>query len=34
LPVPDDTAELVSFLARAEAGYLNGLNLPLTGAPV
>jgi 3-oxoacyl-[acyl-carrier protein] reductase len=34
LPVPDDTAELVCFLARAEAGYLNGLNLPLTGAPV
>lgn len=34
LPVGEDTAELVSFLAQPEAGYLNGLNLPLTGAPV
>ena len=34
LPLGEDTAELVSFLAQPEAGYLNGLNLPLTGAPV
>jgi 3-oxoacyl-[acyl-carrier protein] reductase len=34
LPVGEDTAELVSFLARPEAGYINGVNLPLTGAPV
>ena len=34
LPLAEDTAELVGFLARPEAGYLNGLNLPLTGAPV
>lgn len=29
-----DTAELVFFLAKAEAGYLNGLDLPVTGTPV
>jgi 3-oxoacyl-[acyl-carrier protein] reductase len=34
LPLAEDTAELVAFLARPEAGYLNGLNLPLTGTPV
>jgi 3-oxoacyl-[acyl-carrier protein] reductase len=34
LPAAEDTAELVSFLVQPEAGYLNGLNLPLTGAPV
>jgi len=34
LPLGEDTAELVSFLVQPEAGYLNGLNLPLTGAPV
>lgn len=34
LSTSEDTAELVYFLAQAEAGYLNGLNLPLTGAPV
>ena len=34
LPLGEDTAELVSFLVKPEAGYLNGLNLPLTGAPV
>jgi 3-oxoacyl-[acyl-carrier protein] reductase len=34
LPLGEDTAELVSFLARPEAGYLNGLNLPVAGAPV
>jgi 3-oxoacyl-[acyl-carrier protein] reductase len=34
LPLGEDTAELVSFLAQPEAGYLNGLHLPLTGAPV
>lgn len=34
LPLGEDTAELVSFLARPEAGYLNGVNLPLAGGPV
>ena len=34
LPLGEDTAELVSFLVKPEAGYLNGVNLPLTGAPV
>jgi len=34
LPAPEDTAELVCFLTRPEAGYLNGLDLPLTGTPV
>ncbi len=31
LATPDDTAELVAFLASPAAGYLNGANLPLTG---
>lgn len=34
LPAGEDAAELISFLTLPEAGYLNGLNLPLTGAPV
>jgi len=33
LPSTEDTAELVCFLARPEAGYLNGVDVPLTGAP-
>jgi len=34
LATPEDTAAAVAFLARPEAGYLNGVNLPLTGGPV
>jgi 3-oxoacyl-[acyl-carrier protein] reductase len=30
----DDTANLVYFLADENAGYMNGMNLPLTGGPV
>ncbi len=28
-----DTAELVAFLASDAAGYINGLNIPITGGP-
>lgn len=34
LATPEDTAALVSFLATPAAGYLNGLNLPVTGGPI
>jgi 3-oxoacyl-[acyl-carrier protein] reductase len=30
----EDTAAMVAFLARDEASYINGANLPVTGGPV
>lgn len=30
----EDTSELIAFLASDEAGYINGVNLPVTGGPV
>jgi 3-oxoacyl-[acyl-carrier protein] reductase len=30
----DDTAAIVAFLARDEASYINGANLPVTGGPI
>lgn len=34
LAAPNDTAELISFLASDAAGYINGANLPVTGGPI
>lgn len=34
LATVDDTAALVAFLPTPEAGYLNGVNIPLTGGPI
>ena len=34
LPTPEDTANLVAFLAGPEGGYVNGAHLPVTGGPV
>lgn len=34
LAMPQDTAELVAFLASDAAGYINGANLPVTGGPI
>jgi 3-oxoacyl-[acyl-carrier protein] reductase len=33
LATPEDTAEVIAFLAGPAAGYLNGLNIPVTGGP-
>jgi 3-oxoacyl-[acyl-carrier protein] reductase len=33
LATVDDSAELVAFLASEGAGYINGINLPVTGGP-
>ena len=33
LATPEDTAELIAFLASPAAGYMNGLNIPVTGGP-
>lgn len=34
LAVPNDTAQLVAFLASDKSSYLTGQNIPLTGGPV
>jgi len=34
LATPRDTAEMVVFLSSDAAGYINGLNLPITGGPL
>ena len=34
LGTPEDVARLHLFLASDEAGYINGVNLPVTGGPV
>src|SRR5579862_7304655 len=30
----EDAAAIIAFLARPEAGYINGVNLPVTGGPI
>jgi len=34
LATPEDTANTVAFLLSEAAGYINGVNLPLTGGPI
>lgn len=34
LAVPEDAAALITFLVSAEAGYINGQNIPVTGGPI